>query len=140
MSVLRASGLPDAQVIEQHLTRSAEEYARDNNNSMTNSRQALEQLLVDIANETARARRDAAPAAERIRDYLEQCGFFTQEDSLTYPTQCVCPISEKATYSWGSGAFAPATPNPTLLSRFDQHMRSSSPVKGSHSPRKDARP
>ena len=47
---------------------------------MTNSRQALEQLLADIANETARARGDAAPAAERIRDYLEQCGFFTQEE------------------------------------------------------------
>ena len=80
LAALRASGLPSAQLIESHLTRSAEEYGRDNNNSMTNSRQALEQLLSDIANETARERGEPAPTAERVRDYLEQCGFFTHEE------------------------------------------------------------
>jgi len=77
---LRASGLPNAQLIETHLTRSADAYGRDNNHSMTNSRQALEQLLSDIANETARARADVAPAAERVREYLEECGFFAREE------------------------------------------------------------
>ena len=70
LAALRASGLPNAQVIENHLTRSADEYGRDNNNSMTNSRQALEQLLSDIATETARARGEPVPVAERVRDYL----------------------------------------------------------------------
>jgi hypothetical protein len=80
LAALRASGLPRAQLIEAHLNRAAEEYRRDNNNSMTNSRQALEQLLSDVANETARTRGEAEPAGERVREYLEQRGFFTAEE------------------------------------------------------------
>jgi len=76
---LRASGLANIGVIEAHLNRAAEEYGRDNNNSMTNSRQALEQLLMDIANATAQRRGEAAPAGP-IRDYLQRCGFLTEEE------------------------------------------------------------
>jgi hypothetical protein len=77
---VRASGLPNSDVIETHLRRSAEEYGRDNNNSMTNSRQALEQVLRDIAQQTAAARGQAPPPNEQIRDLLEDCGFLTQEE------------------------------------------------------------
>lgn len=77
---LRASGLPSTAVIEAHLRRSADEYGRDNNNSMTNSRQALEQVLRDIAQQTAVARGDSIPTNERVRDYLEQSGFLTPEE------------------------------------------------------------
>jgi hypothetical protein len=77
---LRGSGLPNTAVIETHLRRSAEEYGRDNNNSMTNSRQALEQVLRDVAQQTATARGDRAPASEQVRDYLEQSGFLTREE------------------------------------------------------------
>jgi hypothetical protein len=76
---LRASALPNANLIETHLNRAAEEYGRDNNNSMTNSRQALEQMLMDIANVTAQQRREAVPPG-RTRDYLQDCGFLTEEE------------------------------------------------------------
>jgi len=78
--LLRASGLPNVQIAENHLNRSAREYGRDDNNSITNSRQALEQILRDVADMTADARRDARPANEAIRDYLEVTGFFTREE------------------------------------------------------------
>ena len=78
--LLRASGLPNSQTVENHLNRSAQEYGRDNNNSMTNSRQALEQILRDIADTTANARQDVRPANEGIRDYLEEVGFLTREE------------------------------------------------------------
>lgn len=78
--LLRNSGLPDAAVAEMHLRRSAEDYGRDNNSSMTNSRQALEQVLRDIADLTASARGDGRPADENVRQYLFNSGFFTQEE------------------------------------------------------------
>jgi hypothetical protein len=76
---LRASGPPSIAIVETHLNRAAADYGRDNNNSMTNSRQALEQLLGDIAGRTAAARGEPAPAGQ-IRDYLERCGFLTEEE------------------------------------------------------------
>jgi len=76
---LRVSGLPNIAVVETHLNRAAADYGRDNNNSMTNSRQALEQLLEDIARNTAAARGEAAPVGP-IRDYLQGCGFLTEEE------------------------------------------------------------
>jgi hypothetical protein len=80
LALLRNSNLPNTETIESHLTRSAEEYGRDNNNSMTNSRQALEQMLEDIAHTTARQRQDPIPVREQVRNYLETCGFFNQEE------------------------------------------------------------
>jgi hypothetical protein len=80
LTLLRASDLPNAALIETHLSRSADDYGRDNNNSMTNSRQALEGLLQDIADVTANQRNEAAPQREQVRDYLEDCGFFTREE------------------------------------------------------------
>lgn len=78
--LLRASGFPNTETVENHLNRSAQEYGRDNNNSITNSRQALEQILRDIADMTADARQDARPANEAVRDYLEEVGFLTREE------------------------------------------------------------
>lgn len=77
---LRDSGLPNLETILAHLTRSADDYARDNNSSLTNSRQALELLLQDIAQVTATQRGEAAPRREDVRNYLENCGFLTQEE------------------------------------------------------------
>ncbi len=75
---LRASGLPNVGLIETHLSRAAEEYGQDNNNSMTNARQALEQLLDDIAHESARQRNEHVIG--QVRDYLHNIGFLTEEE------------------------------------------------------------
>src|ERR1700693_5378409 len=80
LAILRETGLPNVQTVENHLNRSAHEYGRDNNNSITNSRQALEQILRDIADQTADARGEARPVNERIRDYLEEAGFLIREE------------------------------------------------------------
>jgi hypothetical protein len=77
---IRSSGLPNSNTIETHLRRSAEAYGRDNNSCMTNSRQALEQVLLDIAQQTANARGDAVPPSEQVREYLENCGFLNREE------------------------------------------------------------
>ena len=76
---LRASGLPNIALIETHLNRAATDYGRDNNNSMTNSRQALEQLLQDIATATVQGRNEPQPGGP-VRDYLQRCGFLTEEE------------------------------------------------------------
>jgi hypothetical protein len=80
LALLRGAGLPNTQTVEDHLNRSAQEYGRDNNNSITNSRQALEQILRDVADLTADARREVRPANEVVRDYLEESGFLTREE------------------------------------------------------------
>lgn len=79
-AALRAAALPHGQIVSNHLDRSAEEYGRDNNNSITNARQALEQILRDVADLTADARHDTRPSNDAVRDYLEQSGFLTREE------------------------------------------------------------